>query len=245
MKEEWFESWFDTPYYHILYQNRDTKEAADFIENLFNYLQVPQGAKLLDIACGKGRHALHMSEKGFQTTGIDLAASSIKYAKQFENELLRFERHDMRKPFILNKFDYAFNLFTSFGYFQTRQEHINALKAFNDSLRENGYFILDFFNSVKIIRELVPLEYKEEKGINFKISKRLQEGKIVKEIEFSDKGEKHRYQEKVFAFTFSDFALMMEQSNFKIIDKFGDYNFGPFEEESSPRLLLICQKKHA
>lgn len=245
MEEEWFESWFDTSYYHILYNNRNTEEAAHFIDNLFEHFHPQKEAKLLDIACGKGRHARHMSEMGFDTTGIDLSSASITYAKQYENDRLHFARHDMRKPFRHETFDYAFNLFTSFGYFQTIQEHVDALKAFNDSLKPGGIFVLDFFNSVKIINELIPSEKKEEKGIVFTISKELKDKKIIKKIEFEDLGKKHLYLEKVYAFFERDFIKMMEESNFKIIDKFGDYNFNSFDEKVSPRLILICQKEDA
>lgn len=245
MEEEWFESWFDTSYYHILYNNRNTEEAAHFIDQLFEYLHPAPNSKLLDIACGKGRHARHMNQIGFDTTGIDLSASSILHAKQYENDTLHFARHDMRKTFLHETFDYAFNLFTSFGYFQTFQEHINALKAFNDSLKMGGTFVLDFFNSAKIIQELVPLEIKEEKDIRFTITKSLENKKIIKKIEFNDQGNKHHYLEKVFAFYLTDFIEMMEESNFKIIDRFGDYNFHEFNEDVSPRLILICQKEHA
>ena len=245
MEEEWFESWFDTSYYHILYNNRNTEEAAHFIDTLFEHLNPKKEAKLLDIACGKGRHARHMSEKGFCTTGIDLSAASIKYAKQYENDTLNFVRHDMRKPFQQNTFDYAFNLFTSFGYFQTFQEHVDALSAFNNSLKPGGILVLDFFNSVKIIDELLPLEVKEEKGITFTISKEIKDKKIIKKIEFEDLGVKHRYLEKVYAFLANDFNDMMKASNFKIINKFGDYNFNRFDENKSPRLILICQKENA
>lgn len=245
MEKEWFESWFDTSYYHILYNNRNTEEAALFVDRLFEHFHPEKGSKLLDIACGKGRHARHMSEKGFDTTGIDLSSSSITYAKQYENENLHFFRHDMRKPFRHETFDYAFNLFTSFGYFQTLQEHIDALNAFNDSLKPSGLFVLDFFNSSKIIRELVPFEIKDEKGITFTIKKELRDRKIVKTIEFVAQEKKHIYHEKVFAFTLSDFIEMMKESNFKIIDKFGDYNFHSFTESDSPRLILICQKENA
>lgn len=245
MEEEWFESWFDTSYYHILYNNRNTEEAAHFIDSLFEHFHPKAGAKLLDIACGKGRHARHMSDKGFDTTGIDLSAASITYAKQYESDTLHFYRQDMRKPFLHETFDYAFNLFTSFGYFQTFQEHVEALKAFHSSLKLGGILVLDFFNSIKILRELISLETKEEKGIIFTITKEVKEQKIVKTIEFNADEKKHRYLEKVFAFFLKDFIKMMEESNFKIIDKFGDYNFNDFDEDTSPRLILICKKDYA
>ena len=57
-QKEWFASWFDSPYYHLLYQHRDDNEAKQFIGHLTEALDLPQGAKVLDLACGKGRHSI-------------------------------------------------------------------------------------------------------------------------------------------------------------------------------------------
>jgi len=245
MEIKWFESWFDTPYYHILYKNRDNEEAALFIDNLFEHFHPPKHATLLDIACGRGRHAKYMSEKGFDTTGIDLSEASINYAKQFENPNLHFEIHDMRQKYCNNCFDFAFNLFTSFGYFETKQEHQDALQVFNDALKPGGILVIDYFNSKKALNELVPLEIKKEGRIDFRISKRLEEEKIYKTIEFEDGSDDHLYVEEVFAFTYEDFYNMLKSSNFTIIEKFGDYQFSNYNETDSPRLILICRKNHA
>ena len=61
----WFKNWFNSPYYHILYKNRDIKEAELFIDNLINKLKLKKTSKLIDIACGKGRHACYFNKKGF------------------------------------------------------------------------------------------------------------------------------------------------------------------------------------
>ena len=72
-EKEWFEHWFDTPFYHILYDYRNDDEARYFMGNLVDYLKLSKGDKILDLPCGKGRHALFLYEKGFKTTGADLS----------------------------------------------------------------------------------------------------------------------------------------------------------------------------
>ena len=124
----WFKDWFNSPYYHLLYQNRDESEASRFIERLLEHLHPPKNARMLDIACGKGRHALQLASKGYDVTGIDLSPESIKFAEQFSHEKLQFFVHDMRRPFWIRYFNYAFNFFTSFGYFETMREHDGRLK---------------------------------------------------------------------------------------------------------------------
>src|SRR5690606_19509388 len=108
---------FNSPYYHQLYYKRDEEEAAEFISRLIAHQNPAPGSKMLDVACGKGRHSIQMADKGFDVTGIDLSEESIEEALQKEADNLHFYRHDMRLPFWINYFDYAYNFFTSFGYF--------------------------------------------------------------------------------------------------------------------------------
>ena len=112
---EWFESWFDSPYYHVLYKNRDFSEAELFIDKLIQLIEPTKASRVLDLACGKGRHSIYLNKKGFDVTGIDLSEKSIACAKTAENETLHFYMHDMRKLFRTNYFDVVLNLFTSFG----------------------------------------------------------------------------------------------------------------------------------
>ena len=78
---EWFEDWFNSKYYHILYKNRDKSEAIFFLRNIINQLKFKDG-KILDVACGKGRHAKYFNKLGFEVIGIDLSQKSIEFAKK-------------------------------------------------------------------------------------------------------------------------------------------------------------------
>ena len=81
----WFEDWFNTPYYHILYKDRDYKEAENFISNLTKELKLPTDSSIIDLACGKGRHSVFLNQLGFEVLGVDLSEESILHNKQFEN----------------------------------------------------------------------------------------------------------------------------------------------------------------
>ena len=126
-KTDWFTAWFNTPYYHILYKNRNDEDAQFFMRNLTNFLALAKNAHILDLPCGKGRHSVYLNSLGYTVTGGDLSENSINHAKNFENETLYFEVFDMRKP-IKNTYDAIFNLFTSFGYFDEDEEDITVLK---------------------------------------------------------------------------------------------------------------------
>lgn len=242
MQRKWFQYWFNSPYYHILYQKRNDAEAEEFIDNLTEFLKPATDTKMLDIACGKGRHAIYLSKKGFDVTGIDLSEHSIKHAKTFENDKLHFLVHDMRKLFYINYFDIAFNLFTSFGYFETENEHVNALKSFRKSLNKNGILIIDYFNTEKIIKNLNSSETTTLNDITFNIHKNVIDGKVIKDIRFEDQGHSFNFKEEVKAFTLADFDSMLAKAGMTITKTFGSYNLENFDQVNSDRLILICKK---
>lgn len=245
MPKKWFQNWFNSPYYHILYHHRNDAEAEFFIDTVCLYLHPQQNARLLDIACGRGRHAIYLQKKGYDVTGIDLSVSNIQFAKQFENPRLHFYVHDMRHLFYINYFDIALNLFTSFGYFETEKEHINALKTFRKSLKDGGIMVLDYFNSQKILDNLTHRETKEIDGIEFHIHKKIDKGKIIKTIEFVHKNKQYAYKEEVKAFSLDDFNRLFKASEFEVLETFGSYSLEPFDLKKSDRLIFICKKAHA
>ena len=234
----WFASWFDTPYYHILYKDRDYEEAQLFMDNITSYLNLPEDAKILDLACGKGRHSVYLNQLGYDVTGADLSQHSINEAKKFSNDTLHFEVHDMREPFE-QKFDAIFNLFTSFGYFENESDNIKTLKAICESLSEYGFGVIDFMNVKKVIENLVPKEVKIVDGIEFHIKRYVIDDYIYKEIDFEDKGERYHFVEKVKALTLQDFEAMMEEAGIYLLDTFGDYKLRKFFKNESERLIMI------
>lgn len=236
--ENWFSTWFDSPYYHILYKNRNEEEAQVFMDNVTHYLNMPENGTILDLACGKGRHSIYLNKLGYQVTGVDLSENSIAVANESSNESLRFKTHDMREP--MNKtYDAVFNLFTSFGYFDTYEDNIKTLKAIKDSINEYGFGVIDFFNADFIIENLVAEETKEIDGITFNIKRFVENKKIIKEIRFEDKGETYNFTEKVSAFTLSDFESMMEEADIFLLEIFGDYKLRKFYKTQSERLIMI------
>lgn len=247
MKEDidnnWFETWFDSPYYHVLYQNRNEKEAAIFIDGLIQYLQPKAHQRFLDLACGKGRHALQISEKGYATIGVDLSANSIEFAQQFESKRLQFAVHDMREILAAEPFDYILNLFTSFGYFDDTNDNLKMLSAIHHMLTAEGIFVLDFFNTGYVLPHIVEREEKLLSNVLFHIHKQVINKKIVKSITFNDGGKSYHFEEKVNAFTPEDVLTMLDQSGFVATETFGNYTLEPFSSKKSERFIVVAIKK--
>ncbi len=241
-KQEWFGQWFNSPYYHILYQDRDEREAKAFIDTLINYLKFSPSDKILDLPCGKGRHSIYLNQRGYQVTGLDLSRENIKYARQYENETLEFKEWDMRIPFRRGRYDYVLNLFTSFGYFDSEKENCEVIGSIASSLKVGGKLLLDFLNPYVVINNLVNSEVKQIQGIDFHISRSYQDGFIYKQIQFSDKGENYSFEEKVKAVRRTEFLDYFKQANLEVVEVFGDYDLNPYQAEQSDRLIFLAEK---
>jgi len=243
-KGEWFIEWFNSPYYDILYKHHDEQEARRFIDLLEQALPIPSGAEILDLGCGKGRFARYLAEKGFHVTGIDISDTNIEFARQFENDHLSFYKHDMRRPCRTNYFDCIFNFFTSFGYFEYDKDHLRTLQNVADGLKPKGVFVLDYFNTKKVLRTLPVSEVKKIDGIDFHINKYYLPSlrTIVKEIEFYAEGRHWHFEERVRAFRLEDFKDMFKQVGLYINRVYGDYELNPYVRRQSDRLIMVCRK---
>ena len=242
--KEWFSTWFDSPYYHILYAKRDENEAAAFIASLQQKLHLAPGSRVLDAACGKGRHAITLQHLGFSVDAFDLSPSNIEAAQAFENEDLLFFVHDLREPLPLqNSYDAIFNFFTSFGYFDDQKDNQKAFDTFAGGLKENGLLVLDFFNPTYVLANLVPSETVEREGISFQIKRWSAAGYLYKSIDFSDQGKDFSFVEKVELVAKNDFIAYAAQAGLSLVDLKGDYQLAAFDEASSPRMIFVWAKK--
>ena len=241
--KNWFEEWFDSPYYHILYANRSEAEAELFIQKISTRLNIATGAKVLDVACGKGRHSKTLAKLGFDVTGIDLSPNSITEARKFNCENMRFDVWDMRKTYKANEFDFVFNLFSSFGYFDDEQEDYACINGFYENLKPNGTLVLDYINTECAVKMMKPREIIQRGEIQFHIQKKLEKGFIKKKIEFLADGENYAFEEQLKVINQYKFTLMLEQSGFEIQYVFGDYQLNKFDAANSPRLIFVAVKK--
>jgi cyclopropane fatty-acyl-phospholipid synthase-like methyltransferase len=244
---DWFREWFDSPYYHKLYFERDEKEAAAFIGRLLSVLQLRPGSRLLDVACGRGRHARILASHGYEVTGIDLAADSISFARRFENEHLHFYQHDMRALFYTNYFDAAFNFFTSFGYFRTQREHLGAIRSISRALTGKGVFVLDYLNIKYAEDHSVHQSIKEIDGVSYHLTKWSDKKHFFKRIriEAQELAAPLEYTEKVAKFTLDDFRGMFAREGLRIKAIYGNYELEQYDGRQSPRLLMIAGKENS
>ena len=153
----WYKEWFGEEYL-IVYQHRDDSDAKQLIKPIIKNTKITKESKLLDLACGNGRHAFLISDYTPNVIGLDLSGHLLDEASKRKgtDQSPSFVRADMRYfPFNV-KFDIIFSLFTSFGYFEDDEMHMQVAKEIQSSLKDNGLFVIDYFNPNYVKRTLIP-----------------------------------------------------------------------------------------
>lgn len=242
--KDWYKYWFSSPFYHKLYFSRDKAEAESFIHRLLQHLAPPPHSRMLDVGCGKGRHSVSLAAAGHDVTGIDLSAESINEARQAENEHLHFYVHDMRLPFWVNYFDYAFNFFTSFGYFATRREHDAAVRSIAAALKPGGTVLFDYLNVHYAEDHLVYNEVKKIEDTTYEIHRWHDEHHFYKRIIITDPSLEAPQQvtEKVAKFSLGDFTEMLAYQKLQVTEVFGNYDLQPYHVRQTPRMIVLAKK---
>ncbi|MDQ3142088.1 MAG: class I SAM-dependent methyltransferase [Bacteroidota bacterium] len=239
----WYQDWFDSPFYEILYRRRDEDEAIDLIKNLINLLKPVFPCICLDVGCGIGRHAKVLNDFGFEVKAVDLSFKNIRKAKEFEKEGLEFYRHDMRDILYINYVDYVFNFFTSFGYFDTLYDERNAARSMALNLKPNGILIMDYLNANYVIDRLKDEEKFTLNDIDFEISRKISNDWVIKDIKVCEQDSCQMFHEKVKLYKLEDLIQLFSPFGLTFSRVFGNYALGPYDESTSPRMILEFKKQ--
>ncbi len=242
----WFEDWFDSPLYELLYSYRNEDEAQNLARLIEQQIPKQKYPRIVDVGCGRGRHSVLLAERGYHVTGFDLSPQAIEKARKIAQARgltnVKFIVNDMREP-LKDRFDAALNLFTTFGYFLDEKQNIHVLKNIHSMLNENGLFLIDFMNAKKVARELEPAEKGEHKGITYTIERFIEGGYVYKKIKFEGENlnQQREYTERVQLFDKNWFVEKLSESGFKPLKVWGNYEGQTFDENKSPRLIILSQ----
>ena len=240
----WYEDWFDRDEYELVYAQRDEREAeqvASLIETLAD--PAPE-ATILDVGCGRGRHARALAQRGYRVTGVDLSERSIEQARQRTEDAgldIDFRVQDMREPMGTADFDGVVNLFTAFGYFDDEADHQRALQQMADALRPGGWLVQDFLNTPHVIETLTPQNERSRNGVTIRQRRWIEDGRINKEITIHQNGDSRTFHESVRLLTLYDFEALYEAVGLEMEAVRGDYD-GAEYTPSSPRLIMHARK---
>ena len=239
-KSEWYIDWFNSPFYHQLYKERDYSEATFFMNNLIKHLEIRKDSNVLDLACGRGRYSQYLSTLGYNVTGVDISKDNIAEAKKNESNNLNYIIHDMRYP-LSQKFDLILNLFTSFGYYKKDADNLSVIKSIKSNLKINGLAVIDFLNINYVLNNLVEKEEKIINNTEFLIKRYLEDDMLVKSISITHENKIYDFKEEVKSYKIEDFLSIFKKLNLKLIKTYGDYKLNAFNKDSSPRLIMALK----
>lgn len=239
----WFKHWFGSPYYALLYGHRDDQEAGLWVAAILAHWSLTPGSALLDLACGRGRHARHFAAAGMQVTGVDISEESIREARE-RVPGASFRVHDMRDPVAEAAFDAAACLFTSLGYFEDREDDERVFHAVHRALRPGGRFVLDFMNTHAVLRDLVAEESVVRGEVVFHINRALESGVIVKRIRVEHGGMVQEFEERVLALMPNELQEMAMRAGLVVNELTDGPDMVPFEAGKARRCVLWMSKPY-
>jgi SAM-dependent methyltransferase len=241
----WYKDWFNSENYLKVYSHRDESEAERLVELIVNNLSIKSDSKILDMACGSGRHAVVFAKRGFDVTAVDLSQRLLLEAGE------NARKNDVKIEFVLSdildfetskRYSLALNLFTSIGYFDNDEDNFSVLLKAYDLLIDGGYFVVDYFNKNFLLKNLVPTTVFSLNGMRITQNRSIQGNRVVKNITIENKGLLEEFYESVRLYSYDEMFTFIRKTGFTIIKEYGDYNGNIFDKESSPRLIIFAKK---
>lgn len=242
MKQNWFEHWFDSPLHEQLYAKRDADDADRLAGLISAHFPAREYPKLLDLACGRGRHSINFARRGYQVTGVDLAPTAIERAKGKAVQAgveIDFIVGDMRQPLDMT-FDVVVNLFTSFGYFSDEAENELPIAAMSQMVRQGGQVWIDFLNPGHVVANLVPTNSGTIPGWSYNIRRWIESGAVRKEIQLIEDatGDEQVFTEYVKLLELDWFKDISMRHGLQLRSVFGDYEGNSYDAIATPRLIM-------
>jgi SAM-dependent methyltransferase len=243
----WYEEWFGEEYM-LVYPHRNEAEAKQQIEFLKRHIRLPRGAKVLDLCCGCGRHAIELKGYGYDVIGLDLSMELLDLACSRASECgldVKFIRCDMREIPYESYFDLIVNFFTSFGYFTDDADNQEVFLSIAKALKPGGKFLIDYMNPHHVVEGLVKRDEKElSEGVYVIQDRWIDETarRINKEITLIRDGRESTYRESVRMYNHREMKGMLLTAGLKLTETYGDFASSEYTQDS-PRMILIGEKE--
>lgn len=241
----WYNDWFNSENYLKVYRHRDESEAERLVNLIANNIILAPNSPVLDMACGAGRHAIVFAKMGFNVNAVDLSERLISEAKKealVNGVKIDFVLSDILEYNPAKHFDLVVNLFTSIGYFEGDEENYAVIKKAYSLVKQEGYFVLDYFNKDFLLKNIIPTTVFSEDGIRIIQNRSVEGTRIVKKINIEKNGLIEEFLESVRLYSKDEILRFISNSGFTIEKLYGDYFGNNYDGETSQRLIIFAKK---
>lgn len=254
MTRPWYETAFAADYIER-YAHRDREEAALAVRTLVQRTGLSPGARVFDLCCGAGRHAIELHGAGLDVTALDLSHDLLTAAREsFRREHGCFSpghdssrcpsltRGDMRAlPFASGTFDVVTHFFTAFGYFESDEENFGVFWEVARVLRPHGWYLFDFFSAPFVRRNVGTEILTEPDGTVITIERSIRgtPPRIEKTITSKSPEQKDRSRESVRLYKPEELTTALAACAFDVVEQWGDYSGVPYRAEASERFIVL------
>jgi len=243
---EWWQKYFSEDYLKLY--RHDESETSRETDAIVRMLQIDPGEKILDLACGFGRHSVKLAERGFKVTGYDLSESFLKHAQELANSIevkIDLKQGDMRDIPYKDEFDVVINMFTAFGFFENEKEDLKVLKGVHKALKPGGQFLMDVINRETAIQVGAPRRWIRENH-SYLLEERFFDF-FRSRLELTNQlilvnGERKEANYSIRLYTLTEMLGLFNAAGLVLTDVYGDFS-GALYNAESPRMILVAQKE--
>jgi SAM-dependent methyltransferase len=245
----WYENFFGRDWLELVALRISEERTREQVDFLVEALALAPGARVLDLACGHGRHSLELARRGYRVTGLDLSAPSLEVARETAEDgglEVEFGECDMREIPFEDEFDAVLNLFSSFGYFEDAEDDRRVLSAVAGALRPGGAFLLDTIHPPWLFRHFQPLSWEEHDDGTLFLEERtldlLRGRSDARWIAVRPDGGRSELRHSLRIYTLAELASMLAEAGLDVERTYGGFDGSELGLESR-RLIVVARKR--
>lgn len=237
----WYKEWFGQEYLE-LYSHRDEGEAERHVQFVVEQLDAPRPSRVLDLACGAGRHSEALAARGYDVVGVDLSLVLLA-----QGGAPRAAGDMRRLPFAPESFGWVLNFFTSFGYFARERENFQVLEELWRVLAPGGRFLIDFLNRERVLATLRERETQTRGDRTVHIERWYDPDsrRINKRMRIEAPGRPgETFLESVRAYDRDEVTIGARWAGLEVDALYGNFDAEPYHRDSE-RLILVGHRPAA
>lgn len=236
-------NWYNSLYFSVLNSEPFVQQKSQFLLQLLQHLDVTPDEWILDLHAERGNIAHQLQKAAYQIDGLDLSPSRVKQAKQLHQNGVVIQLNQSIEQLSTHHYKFAYSLNNHFGQLHNEEEQIEYLQQIATTLRPNGHLLIDFFNIQTLLPTLPLQRFQRAQNVLFQLRARQEEQFICEEVRVQDGHYKGAYQSKTHIHFRESFEYLFLRAGLRIVRTYGDYEMQAFHAETSPRLILLVEKR--